>query len=89
MSLQYTYRYLPFTVCVKCCVIFQNIETDTVSAALQLLTTSATRLRAECIDCPPLAGINPEYDPAQKTHQIIQYAYDIAKAAKQLVTLFQ
>ncbi|XP_041349002.1 ARF GTPase-activating protein GIT2-like [Gigantopelta aegis] len=67
----------------------KNVKTDTVSAALQLLTTSATRLRAECIDCLPLAGINSEYDPAQKTHQIIQFAYDIAKAAKQLVTLFQ
>ncbi|XP_071094149.1 ARF GTPase-activating protein GIT2-like isoform X2 [Haliotis cracherodii] len=66
----------------------QPVRPDTVNAALQLLTMSAARLQEECRKC---AQQEPDSDveAAHKTQLIIQFAYDIAKAAKQLVTLFQ
>ncbi|KAL3856782.1 hypothetical protein ACJMK2_011499 [Sinanodonta woodiana] len=71
----------------------QKIHSESVKYALHLLTTSADRLKDECAECQPcsssLDNEEPPFDPALKTQQVIQCAYDIAKSAKQLVTLFQ
>uniref|UniRef100_A0A3P9AK42 Arf-GAP domain-containing protein n=1 Tax=Esox lucius TaxID=8010 RepID=A0A3P9AK42_ESOLU len=58
---------------------------DTVRGSLRLLTSSASRLQEECQKATP-------HDPCPSdmqlvTQQVIQCAYDIAKAAKQLVTV--
>ncbi|XP_023867191.1 ARF GTPase-activating protein GIT2 isoform X1 [Salvelinus sp. IW2-2015] len=58
---------------------------DTVRGSLRLLTCSASRLQGECQKATP-------HDPCPSdmqlvTQQVIQCAYDIAKAAKQLVTV--
>uniref|UniRef100_A0A3Q3DK04 G protein-coupled receptor kinase interacting ArfGAP 2b n=1 Tax=Hippocampus comes TaxID=109280 RepID=A0A3Q3DK04_HIPCM len=58
-------------------------SSETVRGSLSLLTTSAGRLHSECRGpCPPAAA-----DVQLVTQQVIQCAYDIAKAAKQLVTV--
>ncbi|PVD31653.1 hypothetical protein C0Q70_07071 [Pomacea canaliculata] len=67
----------------------KRIESRRVQEALNQLTTSALRLRDECKDWPPTPEEEPHPDFRLKTQQVIQYAYDIAKAAKNLVTLFQ
>lgn len=67
----------------------QRVESRRVQEALNQLTTSALRLREECKDWPPPASEDPQPDFRLKTQQVIQFAYDIAKAAKKLVTLFQ
>ncbi|KAM4527656.1 ARF GTPase-activating protein GIT2b isoform 3-T3 [Odontesthes bonariensis] len=60
-------------------------SSETVRSSLYLLTSSASRLHGECQKaaehnpCPP--------DIQLVTQQVIQCAYDIAKAAKQLVTV--
>ncbi|CAL1537699.1 unnamed protein product [Lymnaea stagnalis] len=54
-----------------------------------VLVQSAMRLRDECKSWPPSPEQDPNPDFRLKTQQVIQYAYDIAKAAKKLVTLFQ
>lgn len=58
---------------------------DTVRGSLRLLTSSASRLQGECQKAT-------SHDPCPSdmqlvTQQVIQCAYDIAKAAKQLVTV--
>ncbi|KAL8605105.1 hypothetical protein ACOMHN_018906 [Nucella lapillus] len=60
-----------------------------VQVTLEQLTISALHLRQECKDWPPLPDLQPPPDFGLKTQQVIQFAYDIAKAAKKLVTLFQ
>jgi len=63
-----------------------------VKYALQQLVSSAVRLQEECAVCadgPTDSGDEWTFDPSIKTQQVIQCAYDIAKSAKQLVTLFQ
>ena len=72
-------------------VFFQNPVSESVKCALHLLTTSAVRLQEECHECDevPMDSEEMTFDPALKTQQVIQCAYDIAKSAKQLVTLFQ
>uniref|UniRef100_A0A8C7INJ1 G protein-coupled receptor kinase interacting ArfGAP 2b n=1 Tax=Oncorhynchus kisutch TaxID=8019 RepID=A0A8C7INJ1_ONCKI len=58
---------------------------DTVRGSLRLLTSSASRLHGECQKASPH---NPcPSDIQLVTQQVIQCAYDIAKAAKQLVTV--
>jgi G protein-coupled receptor kinase interacting protein 2 len=53
--------------------------------ALRLMITSAARLQVECRSSVlPAKNI----DQAMLTQQVIQCAYDIAKAAKQLVTTY-
>ncbi|XP_012942897.1 ARF GTPase-activating protein GIT2 isoform X3 [Aplysia californica] len=54
-----------------------------------VLVASARRLRDECKSWPPSLEQDANPDFRLKTQQVIQYAYDIAKAAKKLVTLFQ
>ena len=73
-------------------IFFQNPASESVKCALHLLTTSAVRLQEECHECDDTTSLDSEemtFDPALKTQQVIQCAYDIAKSAKQLVTLFQ
>ncbi|KAK3774024.1 hypothetical protein RRG08_030106 [Elysia crispata] len=53
------------------------------------LVASARRLREACQSWPPPLEKEPNPDFRLKTQQVIQYAYDIAKAAKKLVTLYQ
>ena len=50
-----------------------------------MLTNGALRLRDQCSASPQPDGV----DPRLRTQQVIQCAYDIAKAAKQLVILFE
>ncbi|XP_076159234.1 ARF GTPase-activating protein GIT2b isoform X1 [Alosa pseudoharengus] len=60
-------------------------SSETVHGSLRLLTSSASRLQGECRRATPP---NTHHGDAQLlTQQVIQCAYDIAKAAKQLVTI--
>ncbi|KAG7224024.1 hypothetical protein INR49_015281 [Caranx melampygus] len=60
-------------------------SSETVRGSLCLLTSSASRLHGEC---QKAADHNPcPSDIQLVTQQVIQCAYDIAKAAKQLVTV--
>lgn len=71
-------------------VIFflQNSRISSVRHALNSLTSSAARLQEECQDTN-MGDLEPELDLPFKTQQVMQCAFDIARAAKQLVTLFQ
>lgn len=62
----------------------QRPSSETVRGSLCLLTTSASRLHVECQKAEH--GPCPS-DIQLVTQQVIQCAYDIAKAAKQLVTV--
>ncbi|XP_063051109.1 ARF GTPase-activating protein GIT2a isoform X1 [Engraulis encrasicolus] len=65
-------------------------RSETVRAALRLLTSSAQRLQGECrkaVAPDGALGLGPGTDMQLVTQQVIQCAYDIAKAAKQLVTI--
>uniref|UniRef100_A0A8C7P0G7 G protein-coupled receptor kinase interacting ArfGAP 2a n=1 Tax=Oncorhynchus mykiss TaxID=8022 RepID=A0A8C7P0G7_ONCMY len=61
-------------------------RSETVRGPLRLLTSSAFRLQGECQKAVPPEG-SPGPDMQLVTQQVIQCAYDIAKAAKQLVTI--
>uniref|UniRef100_A0A4W3J370 G protein-coupled receptor kinase interacting ArfGAP 2b n=1 Tax=Callorhinchus milii TaxID=7868 RepID=A0A4W3J370_CALMI len=61
-------------------------RSEMVRASLKLLTSSAYRLQSECKKTVP-AESSPATDIQLITQQVIQCAYDIAKAAKQLVTI--
>ncbi|XP_045726398.1 ARF GTPase-activating protein GIT2 isoform X3 [Mirounga angustirostris] len=61
-------------------------KSDTVRTSLRLLTSSAYRLQSECKKTLP-GDPAPPTDIQLVTQQVIQCAYDIAKAAKQLVTI--
>lgn len=61
-------------------------KSDTVRTSLRLLTASAYRLQSECRKALPGDSSLPT-DVQLVTQQVIQCAYDIAKAAKQLVTV--
>ncbi|GAB1290040.1 ARF GTPase-activating protein GIT2 [Apodemus speciosus] len=61
-------------------------KSDTVRTSLRLLTSSASRLQSECRKALPGDSGLPT-DVRLVTQQVIQCAYDIAKAAKQLVTI--
>ncbi|XP_054467387.1 ARF GTPase-activating protein GIT2a isoform X5 [Anoplopoma fimbria] len=64
----------------------QKPRSETVRGSLRLLTSSAYRLQSECRKALPSEGC-PGPDMQLVTQQVIQCAYDIAKAAKQLVTI--
>lgn len=66
----------------------QNSRISTVRHALNSLTSSAARLQEECQDTN-MGDLEPELDLPFKTQQVMQCAFDIARAAKELVTLFQ
>ncbi|XP_074494131.1 ARF GTPase-activating protein GIT2a isoform X8 [Sebastes fasciatus] len=61
-------------------------RSETVRGSLRLLTSSAYRLQHECRKALPSEAC-PGPDMQLVTQQVIQCAYDIAKAAKQLVTI--
>ncbi|XP_037366668.1 ARF GTPase-activating protein GIT2 isoform X6 [Talpa occidentalis] len=61
-------------------------KSDMVRTSLRLLTSSAYRLQSECKKTFPGDSGLPT-DIQLVTQQVIQCAYDIAKAAKQLVTI--
>ncbi|XP_060257266.1 ARF GTPase-activating protein GIT2 isoform X6 [Ovis aries] len=61
-------------------------KSDMVKTSLRLLTSSAYRLQSECKKTLP-GDPGPPTDIQLVTQQVIQCAYDIAKAAKQLVTI--
>ncbi|XP_058137524.1 ARF GTPase-activating protein GIT2 isoform X3 [Dasypus novemcinctus] len=61
-------------------------KSDTVRTSLRLLSSSASRLQSECKKALP-GGPGSPTDIQLVTQQVIQCAYDIAKAAKQLVTI--
>lgn len=63
----------------------QRPSSEMVRGSLRLLTSSANRLHGECQRAAP-ADSCPT-DAQLVTQQLIQCAYDIAKAAKQLVTV--
>lgn len=64
----------------------QKPALETVRSSLRLLNASAYRLQSECRKTvPPEPGAAVDYQLL--TQQVIQCAYDIAKAAKQLVTI--
>ena len=76
-------------------LLLQRPESESIRASLRLLASSATRLLEECKAVPSAGGGGgaagasggEEADNvACLTQQVIQSAYDIAKAAKQLVT---
>ncbi|KAJ8401650.1 hypothetical protein AAFF_G00376210 [Aldrovandia affinis] len=57
---------------------------DAVRCSLRLLAASASRLQGECRKAVPSDPGAPPVDYQLLTQQVIQCAYDIAKAAKQL-----
>nr|XP_025044058.1 ARF GTPase-activating protein GIT2 [Pelodiscus sinensis] len=61
-------------------------KSELVRTSLRLLTSSAYRLLSECKKTLPIETC-PTTDIQLVTQQVIQCAYDIAKAAKQLVTI--
>uniref|UniRef100_A0A3B4DMK6 Arf-GAP domain-containing protein n=1 Tax=Pygocentrus nattereri TaxID=42514 RepID=A0A3B4DMK6_PYGNA len=60
---------------------------DAVRSSLRLLAASASRLQVECRKAAPSEPSASTVDYQLLTQQVIQCAYDIAKAAKQLVTI--
>ncbi|XP_055970451.1 ARF GTPase-activating protein GIT2 isoform X3 [Sorex fumeus] len=64
----------------------KKAKSDLVRTSLRLLTASAYRLQSECKKTLP-GDLGPPADVQLVTQQVIQCAYDIAKAAKQLVTI--
>eukprot|EP00118_Oscarella_pearsei_P003554 m.14781 g.14781 ORF g.14781 m.14781 type:complete len:806 (+) comp25976_c0_seq4:13-2430(+) len=65
----------------------QRPESESIRASLRLLVSSVTRLQEECKAVPSNGGaVEESTDIACLTQQVIQSAYDIAMAAKQLVT---
>lgn len=72
---------------LRCFILpLQKPRSETVRGSLRLLTSSACRLQSECRKALPSEGC-PGPDMQLVTQQVIQCAYDIAKAAKQLVTI--
>ena len=63
----------------------QTPKSEELRNAVALLRDGATRLREQCRT--DTSEAQTEY--RTKTQQVIQCAYDIAKAAKQLVTMFE
>ncbi|XP_022256874.1 ARF GTPase-activating protein GIT2-like isoform X4 [Limulus polyphemus] len=64
----------------------QGMQEDQIRSILKQLTGSASRLQTECNTL--LRQNQPPIDYRFVTQQVIQCAYDIAKTAKQLVTIF-
>ncbi|XP_065054420.1 ARF GTPase-activating protein GIT2-like [Rhopilema esculentum] len=89
-SAQHT-RYIPCASNISTAVndmanLFpKHPKAENVRSALRLMITSAARLQVEC-----RSSVLPDrtIDAAMLTQQVIQCAYDIAKAAKQLVTTY-
>ena len=82
-----TFQSSGFEMCLQC--FLQETGSERLQDARVVLVSSASRLRDECKSWPPTQEQDSNPDFRLKTQQVIQYAYDIAKAAKKLVTLFQ
>ena len=67
------------------CLSLQSLRDDKIREALHLLTNGAVRLQEQCNQ---VRG-QGQMDGQIMTQQVIQCAYNIAKAAKQLVMLFE
>lgn len=67
--------------------LLQRPALDAVRSSLKLLAASASRLQVECRKAAPSDSSTSTVDYQLLTQQVIQCAYDIAKAAKQLVTI--
>lgn len=65
----------------------QNIQDERINTALHLMTSGAQRLTDQCSQGVPDAS--GQSDLRASTQSVIQCAYDIAKAAKHLVTIFE
>ncbi|XP_076855231.1 ARF GTPase-activating protein GIT2a isoform X8 [Brachyhypopomus gauderio] len=65
----------------------QEPRSASARASLRSLAGGARRLQDECRGACPPDGAVPPTDPLLLTQQVIQCAYDIAKAAKLLVTI--
>lgn len=66
----------------------QNIKDENVSLALQSLSSGCLQLQEQCISLGKDVG-RDAVDKRLCTQKVIQCAYNIAKAAKQLVILFE
>ncbi len=73
------------SLCSAC--FSQRPALDAVRSSLKLLAASASRLQVECRKAAPSDSSASTVDFQLLTQQVIQCAYDIAKAAKQLVTI--
>jgi G protein-coupled receptor kinase-interacting protein 1 C term len=67
---------------------WQGQHSEEVKSCIQQLTESSARLKAEC-HAVYVDSSNGILDHATVTQRIIQGAYEVAKATKQIVTLFQ
>lgn len=68
-------------------MLCQSAMSSRMSDTLQLLVAGADHLRDQCAVATDIAAGSQE--SRMHTQQVIQSAYDIAKAAKQLVMLFE
>jgi len=83
-----SYRKLHTTAYLKLHLrLPQSAMSSKMSDTLQLLVAGADHLRDQCIVATDIAAASQE--SRMHTQQVIQSAYDIAKAAKQLVMLFE
>ena len=78
----------------KACCCLKTVAKETIEQALNQLTMSADRLREQCSAsrCEALhtsSSAAAGAEPKLHTQQVIQCAYDIAQAAKQLVMCFE
>ena len=75
---------------LKLCFLFsfQKPRSEAVRQPLRTLVSSASRLQIICKNAVPA---DPKVTPDHQhlTQQVIACAYEIAKAAKQLVTCYQ
>lgn len=81
LHLHLLFSFLIASICL------QRPALDAVHCSLRLLASSASRLQVECRKAAPSEPGAPAVDYQLLTQQVIQCAYDIAKAAKQLVTI--
>lgn len=66
----------------------QNIQDEGLSNSLHRLTDGAERLQEKCAQALPQDS-EGQIDYRYHTQEVIQCAYDIAKAAKQIVIMFE
>ena len=80
--------YSPCMISLIRSIFLQEPGHSAVSASLSSLTAAATHFETEC----RMLILRSQREPLNQnfvTQQVIQCAFDIAKATKQLVALFQ
>ena len=65
------------------------IDNESIQEALNHLTVGAERLREQCDISVEESTCSGTGENQQHTQQVIQCAYEIAKAAKKIVVLFE